>query len=244
MIEQIGDTRKLFLISSILRNRVFSCIYWKSECFGLDSETILDKAIQLDYVGSTFGPERRPCTFLCLLVKLLQIQPSLDIILEYITNPEFKYLTALGIIYLRLVASPKDIYINLEPLYKDYRKLKCRDLDGSFYILCIDELIDRCLRDNVLFDIDLPYLPKRLMLVKEGILKFPRESNIKYTPMKLENKIRRKKVCRSNRSLSRSQSPEQKDLLPNKINRNSKEINLSVEEWNKLRKNLGIKPLK
>ncbi|EER08078.1 hypothetical protein Pmar_PMAR010741, partial [Perkinsus marinus ATCC 50983] len=36
-----------FLISQIVRDRVYSLRYWKEECFGLNAETILDKAAEL-----------------------------------------------------------------------------------------------------------------------------------------------------------------------------------------------------
>ncbi|KAF4676775.1 hypothetical protein FOL47_004946, partial [Perkinsus chesapeaki] len=37
-----------FLISQIVRDRVYSLRYWKEECFGLNAETILDKAAELN----------------------------------------------------------------------------------------------------------------------------------------------------------------------------------------------------
>lgn len=40
------------LIDQIVRNRVFSCRYWKEECFGLTAVTLVDKAINLDCVGT------------------------------------------------------------------------------------------------------------------------------------------------------------------------------------------------
>ena len=38
-------------VELILRNRVFNCYYWKDKCFGLTSETIIDKALELKYIG-------------------------------------------------------------------------------------------------------------------------------------------------------------------------------------------------
>ena len=37
-----------------------------------------------------------PCPFLCLILKMLQIQPSKEIVIEFIKNPDFKYVRALG----------------------------------------------------------------------------------------------------------------------------------------------------
>lgn len=38
--------------------------------------------------------------------KLLQLQPEKEIIVEFITNPDYKYIRALGAMYLRLVGKP------------------------------------------------------------------------------------------------------------------------------------------
>lgn len=54
------------------------------------------QAVELRSVGGTFGGARKPCEFLCLTLKLLQIQPEKDIIIEYILNDEFKYVRLLG----------------------------------------------------------------------------------------------------------------------------------------------------
>jgi len=40
---------------------------------------------------------------LCLLLKMLQIQPDEDIILELVKNKDYKYIRLLGIVYFRMV---------------------------------------------------------------------------------------------------------------------------------------------
>jgi hypothetical protein len=71
-------------------------VYWKESCFGLNAETIVDKAVELRAVGGTYGGVRKPTEFLCLILKMLQIQPDKDIIIEFIKNEEFKYVRLLG----------------------------------------------------------------------------------------------------------------------------------------------------
>jgi len=68
---------------------------------------------------------------MCLTLKLLQIQPDKEIIIEYIKQEDYKYLRALGAFYLRLTGSAMDIYNYLEPLYNDYRKLRRRVKSGT-----------------------------------------------------------------------------------------------------------------
>ncbi len=50
----------------------------------------MDRAVELDHVGGTFGGAVMPCTFLCLVLKMLQIQPSKDIVIEFIQNEDYK----------------------------------------------------------------------------------------------------------------------------------------------------------
>ena len=53
------------------------------------AETIIDKAIELKAIGGVYG-NQKPTEFLCLLLKLLQIQPEKEILLEYLQADEFK----------------------------------------------------------------------------------------------------------------------------------------------------------
>ena len=245
------NNHALFLVSSIMRDKVFSSFYWKSECFGLDSVTIMDKAVVLDYIGTTYGGERKATPFLCLLVKLLQIKPSIEILKVYINNPKFKYLTALGIIYLRLTSSSIDVYTSVEHLYQDFRKLKIRNLDGSFGIIYLDEFVELCLCERKFLDLDLPFIHKRSVLVEKGLLNFPRSSGLEYHPTNdSDNSVhnqRKRSLSRSPSSLHSNYeySHEVCDKKSTDIHSYSKgkDISLTVEQWNIYRKKLGLKPL-
>jgi len=126
----VHGTNPQYLVEKIIRSRIYGCLYWKSECFGLNSETILDKAVGLDAVGGVFGKNQQPTPFICLTLKLLQLQPEKPIILRFLEQDNFKYLRALAAFYLRLVGSAEEIYQYLEPFYNDYRKLRRRTQDG------------------------------------------------------------------------------------------------------------------
>ena len=54
------------------------------------AELLVDKAMQLKYVGGVYGGNIKPAPFLCLILKMLQIQPEKDIIVEFITQHDFK----------------------------------------------------------------------------------------------------------------------------------------------------------
>lgn len=123
-----------FLLETIIRNKIYNTLYWKEKCFALTSETIIDRAVELQYIGGTYGSNKVPSEFICLVLKLLQIQPDEDIVNEYLNTGGYKYLTALAAFYVRLTNKPVDVYRKLEPFYSDYRKLRLRSADGSFVV--------------------------------------------------------------------------------------------------------------
>ncbi|CAK9164010.1 unnamed protein product [Ilex paraguariensis] len=97
----------------------------------------------LDHLGGTFGGNRKPTPFMCQVMKMLQIQPEKDIVVEFIKNEDYKsvcvncrffqeifvfssiyrYVRMLGAFYLHLTGIDSDVYRYLESVYNDYRKL-------------------------------------------------------------------------------------------------------------------------
>ena len=57
---------------------------------GLLAESLIDKAIELNAIGGVYG-NQKPTNFMCLLLKLLQIQPEKEILVEYLLVDEFKW---------------------------------------------------------------------------------------------------------------------------------------------------------
>ncbi|KAJ1911798.1 Pre-mRNA-splicing factor 38A [Tieghemiomyces parasiticus] len=159
----IHGTNPQFLIEKITRGRIYETLYWKEECFALTVETLVDKAVHLNSIGGMYG-NQRATPFLCLTLKLLQLQPEFDIVLEFIRDPEFKYLRALGAFYLRLTGKATEIYQRLEPCYADYRKLRVRAFEGDYYVIHMDEFIDQLLREERVCETALPFLIKRYTL--------------------------------------------------------------------------------
>lgn len=159
-----------YLVDRIVRVKIYNDAYWKEHCFALTTETLIDRAAELDYVSGTYGGRRRPAKFLCLILKMLQIQPDEDVIMEYIKQPDLKYLRALGVVYLRLTGRAKTVYETLEPMYADYRKLRYRNIMGKLSIIHMDELIDWCFHEETIVDITMPQLPKRDVLEYSDML--------------------------------------------------------------------------
>jgi pre-mRNA-splicing factor 38A len=175
----IHGTNPQNLIEYITRQRIYDSQYWKESCFGLTAADVAEKAAtQIQAIGGSYGGNSKPTRFLCLILKMLQIQPDDQIIDKLITNKNFKYVTALGAFYLRLTGCPSDIYEKLEPLYGDYRKLKFRHT-SDWSLIRMDSFIDQLLNDERVCGIALPRLPKRSVLVDAGYLDGERESSMK-----------------------------------------------------------------
>ncbi|CAE6416312.1 unnamed protein product [Rhizoctonia solani] len=78
-----------FLVEKVIRTRIWESAYWKEQCFALTAESLIDKAIELNSIGGVYG-NQRPTDFISLLLKLLQIQPEKEILIEYLMVDEFK----------------------------------------------------------------------------------------------------------------------------------------------------------
>lgn len=156
------------LIEKITRERIYESQYWRLDCFNLDAATICDKAVMITYVGGQYS-NMRIAPFLVLLFKLIQLQPELNIIEEYVNQADFKYLRALGAFYIRLFFPAADVYRLLEPLIKDYRKLRFRGADGVV-LIHMDEFIDSLLTEQRVCSTTLPRLPKREVLEDQDLL--------------------------------------------------------------------------
>ncbi|CAD6241677.1 GSCOCG00009336001-RA-CDS [Cotesia congregata] len=168
--KSIRGTNPQYLIEKIIRSRIYDSKYWKEECFALTAELLVDKAMELRYLGGVFGGNIKPTPFLCLILKMLQIQPEKDIIVEFIKNEEFKYVRALGALYMRLTGSSLDCYKYLEPLFNDSRKLRIQNKQGVFEVIHMDEFIDMLLRDERSCDVILPRIQKRHVLEESNEL--------------------------------------------------------------------------
>ncbi|XP_012258814.2 pre-mRNA-splicing factor 38 [Athalia rosae] len=162
--KSIRGTNPQYLVEKIIRSRIYDSKYWKEECFALTAELLVDKAMELRYLGGVFGGNVKPTPFLCLILKMLQIQPEKDIIVEFIKNEEFKYVRALGALYMRLTGTSVDCYKYLEPLFNDNRKLRRQNKQGQFELVHMDEFIDELLREERSCDVILPRIQKRHVL--------------------------------------------------------------------------------
>jgi pre-mRNA-splicing factor 38A len=174
-VSAVHNLNPTLLIEKIIRERIQDSVYWKEQCFGLTAATLCDRAVDLKSIGGQYG-NQRITPFLCLVFKLIQLQPEEDIILEYLNQKDFKYLRAIAAFYIRLFYKSEDIYKLLEPLLNDYRKLRIRTT-GGVHLTYMDEFVDSLLNEMRVCDTALPRLTKRVVLEDSELLD-PRTSEL------------------------------------------------------------------
>lgn len=168
--EMVHGTSSQFLIEKIVRLKIYESAYWKEKCFGLTAKTLVDRAVELKYICGTFGGNAKPSKFLCLFLKMLQIQPEKEIVSAFLENTTFKYMRLLAAVYIRFVWKDVEVYNALEPLLADPRKVRVRKPDASFEIRHMDELIDDMLTKDFFISLSMPRLTPRLALQDAKLL--------------------------------------------------------------------------
>lgn len=153
------------LLETAMRDRITDSLYWKEQCFGLNTATLCDRAVELTYIGGTYGVAMKPSPFICLAFKLLTLVPDKEIVLEYLRygGEEWKYLRALAAFYARLTFDPADVYKTLEPFLEDSRKLRQRRKE-IYVLLHMDEFVDNLLTKDRVCGTSLWKLPARQLL--------------------------------------------------------------------------------
>ena len=167
----IRGVNPVTLVETAVRDRITDSLYWKEQCFGLNAATLLDRAVEMTYIGGTYGVGMKPTPFICLAFKLLTLMPEKEIVLEYLDmgGEEWKYLRALAAFYVRLTFDSAEIYTTLEPFLTDFRKLRRRRKEG-YALVHMDEFVDELLTKDRVCATSLWKLPSRQQLEDEGRL--------------------------------------------------------------------------
>lgn len=172
---------KAGLIEPIVRHLIQESLFYKQYLYLTNEETILPIIVEhVKYVGGT-NANGRPSPFLCCLFRLLEIEPSthiVDICINQMGTNQFKYMTALFMIYVRLAWKSEDVYRKLEPFYADRRKIRVllkspivvNGLPTQYSLSYIDSWCDELLHDLRAADVILPKLAPRLLLERKAIM--------------------------------------------------------------------------
>lgn len=171
---------KSHLIEPIIRHRIQDSIFYKQHLYLTNEATILPVITEsVHYIAGT-DSVGRPSPYLCCLLRLLELEPSQEILDAYITQlgyNEFKYLTALILHYVRLVFPSGYVYNQFDAYYEDYRKLRIKlkspEFDSNsmpihYKLTYMDQWVDELVTQERVVDIILPRLVPRQLLVQKG----------------------------------------------------------------------------
>ncbi|RLV96198.1 Pre-mRNA-splicing factor 38 [Spathaspora sp. JA1] len=183
---------KGYLIEPIIRHRIQDSIFYKQYLYLSNEATLLPIITEHVQYISGMDSSGRPSPFICCLLRMLELEPSSDMIDTYLTQlgfNEFKYLTALTLIYIRLVYSSEIIYEKFDRYFQDFRKLRIKlkspifnevKLPITYGLTYFDEWVDDLLTKERVIDIILPRLMPRIKFVENGVLP-PRQYHIDMT---------------------------------------------------------------
>lgn len=174
---------KAHLIEPIIRHRIQDSLFYKQYLFLTNEATLLPVIVEhVKFIGG-LDLNLRPSPFICCLLRLLELEPSEDIIKLYLNQigyNEFKYLTALVLIYIRLVQPSEVVYTVFDTYFSDSRKLRMQlkspkfndnGIPVNYTLSYMDEWVDKLILEERVVDIILPRLIRRSQLVERGLIK-------------------------------------------------------------------------
>ncbi len=170
-VSKIHGINPALLIEKILRERILYSLYWQQPCVTLNLMTLLDEVVfHVKLIGTYSDAGKvRPTRFICIILRLLQIQPTPDIIDYLLIQTDFKYLQTVAALYARLTMDSVEIYQKLEPLLSNYSRLRIYE-NGESYITHMDEYIDNLLNGSKFCDLIFPRIIRRERLEETGAL--------------------------------------------------------------------------
>lgn len=170
---------KAHLVEPIVRHNIQDSLFYKQHLYLTNELTIVPVIVnQVNYIGGT-NSSGRPSPFLCCLLRMLELEPDSAIVSLYLRQNgynEFKYLTALTLLYCRMVAPPKTVFTMFDEYIGDYRRLRFRlkvpqfvnDLPVHYKVIYLDEWMDSLVENERVVDLAMPYLAPRQLLVEKG----------------------------------------------------------------------------
>ena len=153
----------------IIRNTL-SSPYYKSVLNNCSILTIIDEIVESKYIGTTYSKQKFPTPFLCLLVRLTQIQPPIDIVNELLGSHDLKYLRQLMYFYVRMNCKDVQVYKILEQGFESYNKIVVREEDGKFKIINCDEIVEILLTSKNFGSLFFPHLTRRNIFERKNKL--------------------------------------------------------------------------
>lgn len=170
---------KAHLLTPIVRQRIQESLFYKQHLHLANELALVPVVVnEVHFVGGT-DDSGRPSPFLCCLLRMLELEPLDEIVQLYLSQNgynEFKYLTAMALLYCRMVSNGPTVYSLYDQYIEDYRKLRVQlktpkfvqDRPIRYELSHLDEWVELLVTSDVVVDVTLPYLNPRLVYVDRG----------------------------------------------------------------------------
>jgi pre-mRNA-splicing factor 38A len=147
--------------SDVLRKRIQRNQFWVDKCADASFLDVVSLAADLEYIEGFIGEAGRPTPFVCLLLRLMQLQPTGELLDEMIRQDKLKYLKFIAITLVRLVEEdPTIVHAALDVGLAQYTSLRVRTESGEVSVMPFDLVCEK-LTSSSLFGIPLPSLLSR-----------------------------------------------------------------------------------
>lgn len=169
---------KSYLLETIIRNRIKDSVFYKQYLFLTNEQTILPVIVDHVHYIKGMNSNSRPSPFICCLLRLLEINPSSEILKIYLNQDKFKYLIVLVLMFIRMTKKSEEIYNLFDNYITNFAKLRIQLNDPEFvngipksYSICyLDEFVDDLLTKQRVVDVILPRLVPRQILIDKGLI--------------------------------------------------------------------------
>lgn len=170
---------KAHLVGPIIRHRIQDSLFYKEKLHLTNELSIVPIIVsQVQFIAGT-DQTGRPSPFICCLLRLLELEPSpaiIRILLKQNGYNEFKYLSALALLFCRLVYDAREMYALYDEFIGDYRKLRIQlktprfvnGLPVHYDLIHMDEWVDSLVVEERVVDLTLPYIAPRSLHVERG----------------------------------------------------------------------------
>lgn len=240
------------LLDPKTRHKIYESVFWLQYCFGVNLVTFVDRAQLIRGVGGLYGQHKAPSNFLCLFLKLLELEPSEEVIQNMLNTKcwQMKHLRLLAALYVRFTYPCERVYLILEPLLQQYNKVAILKTDG-WEMSYFDLIIQSFLKDEFWCGVSFPPLTPRIGLP-------PRLSPLAHLTEKIHDEVyaelgmdpsgelfevlQEKKKLKIRGLIFKNKGKGKKKKKKAKSNQEQQEQNQAneIEEENKLRAMLGL----
>jgi len=157
-VKAVGPTEQTFNCSPLLRERVVGCSYYKS-LFRIDDVEGLIEEIK-EFATDTldvYKSATEPSCFMCCVYRLFTLNVSEEKLLRLMDNFDCAHARCVGLLYVRYVMPPDQLWANLSDFVLDDEELS--DESWGEATKTVGEYVEEILLKDKYFNTPLPRIP-------------------------------------------------------------------------------------